>query len=260
MKLKKEIKNNFTTVHNTFLKDRNLGINARGILITMLSLPDTWDFNIKGLASILPDGNKRIATALRELEKYKYLIRERVYENGKVVDWDYIISDEPLLEFHFVNLEKENIENEYIENVYAENRHDNKYTNQLNTNQLITNQSINLEARLDMMDRIKSNISYDLIWTNDIADRLDELVEIMTDCCVSVNPIKVGGQMMSSEIVKSRMLKISSEHIVYVLSCMEQNTSKINNIKSYLITALYNSVATMDSYYRSEVNSDMKNT
>ena len=58
------------------------------------------------------------------------------------------------------------------------------------------------------------------------------------------------------EIVKSRLLKLDSGHIDYVIECMQKNTTKIGNIRSYLLTALYNSYTTQDHYYRAEVNHD----
>ena len=59
------------------------------------------------------------------------------------------------------------------------------------------------------------------------------------------------------EVVKSRLLKLDSEHINYVIECLQKNTTKVKNIRSYLLTALYNSYETLDHYYRSEVNYDL---
>ncbi len=59
------------------------------------------------------------------------------------------------------------------------------------------------------------------------------------------------------EIVKSRFLKINSGHLEYVFDCIDKNTTKVGNIKAYLLAALYNAPATMDSYYRAEVNHDL---
>ena len=95
-KVKKKITSDFTIVHNKMLRDRNLGATERGVLMTMLSLPDNWDFSIKGLTCILPDGYTKISTALKNLEHLHYLVRERVYCNGRIVDWDYTFSDEPM--------------------------------------------------------------------------------------------------------------------------------------------------------------------
>lgn len=95
--LKKEIKSNFTVVHNNFLQDTKLSINARGLLMTMLSMKENWNFSIKGLAGILPDGERKISSTLNELEELGYLIRMRKYKNGKIVDWEYTFSDEPII-------------------------------------------------------------------------------------------------------------------------------------------------------------------
>ena len=81
-KVKKKITSDFTIVHNKMLRDKNLGATERGVLMTMLSLPDNWDFSIKGLTCILPDGYTKISRALKNLEAKHYLVRERIYCNG----------------------------------------------------------------------------------------------------------------------------------------------------------------------------------
>ena len=58
-------------------------------------------------------------------------------------------------------------------------------------------------------------------------------------------------------MVKSRLLKLNSAHIQYVFECIDKNTTKVRNIKSYLLTTLYNAPATIDHYYRAEVNHDL---
>ena len=69
--------------------------------------------------------------------------------------------------------------------------------------------------------------------------------------------IRVAGVDKPVSIVKNRFMKISYSHIEYVLLCMKKNTTKIKNIKTYLITALYNAPATMNSLYQAEVNHDL---
>ena len=59
-----------------------------------------------------------------------------------------------------------------------------------------------------------------------------------------------------TELVKSKMLKLNSAHIEYVLDCMRKNTTKVKNIKKYLLAALFNASTTMGSYYQAEVNHD----
>ena len=57
--------------------------------------------------------------------------------------------------------------------------------------------------------------------------------------------------------MKSRLLKLNSEHIRYVLGCMKENTTKVRNIKQYLLAVLYNAPATISNYYGALVSHDM---
>ena len=77
----------YTLIENACLRDKALDIAERGLLVTMLSLPDNWDFNGVGLSSILPCGKSKVYSTLNKLETAGYLKRSRVYENGKVSDW-----------------------------------------------------------------------------------------------------------------------------------------------------------------------------
>jgi hypothetical protein len=95
-KIKKEFKNRFTTVSNDFLFDQRMATAERGLLITMLGLPDTWDFNVRGLAAILPNGESSLKSSLRKLEELGYLKRTPIRESGRFVDTEYTFSDTPL--------------------------------------------------------------------------------------------------------------------------------------------------------------------
>ena len=57
--------------------------------------------------------------------------------------------------------------------------------------------------------------------------------------------------------VKSKFLKLNSSHIEYVMNCLKENTSKVRNIKKYLLAALFNAPTTISGYYQAEVNHDM---
>lgn len=95
-KLVKKVTHDFTVINNKIFRDQKLKGIDRGILGTMLSLADGWNFSIKGLAAILPDGETAISNSLKRIANAHYLIRRRVYKNGKITDWEYIISDEPM--------------------------------------------------------------------------------------------------------------------------------------------------------------------
>lgn len=68
-KLVKVCRNNYTTMNNVMWRDGNLGATEQGVLGTMLSLPPDWDFPIKGLATLFPDGERKIGTSLQKIEK-----------------------------------------------------------------------------------------------------------------------------------------------------------------------------------------------
>lgn len=116
--------------------------------------------------------------------------------------------------------------------------------------------------RIDLVNAyreiIKANVEYDIMTERYGAERMDEAVELMLEVVLSKRPyIRIAGDDFPREVVKSRFLKINSGHLEYVFDCIDKNTTKVGNIKAYLLAALYNAPATMDSYYRAEVNHDL---
>ena len=88
---------------------------------------------------------------------------------------------------------------------------------------------------------------------------LDEIVDLMTETvCTQKASLVIAGDTYPAAIVKSKLLKLNSEHIEYVIDCMRENTTDIRNIKKYMLAALFNAPSTIDSYYRAKVNHDMK--
>lgn len=110
--------------------------------------------------------------------------------------------------------------------------------------------------------KLKENISYDILCEQNPYDKsqIDNMLSIMRDVvCSSRNIIRVNGENMPKEVVKSTYLKLDESHIEYVMECLSRNKSDVHNIRSYLITALYNAPSTMDSYYQVRVNHDLWN-
>lgn len=93
-------RNKFTVVDNYALQDENLSLKARGLLVTMLSLPDNWQFSENGLCSIFQkDGQASIRSGLKELEENGYMVRTRKRDNlGRVSSVEWTICDYPHLE------------------------------------------------------------------------------------------------------------------------------------------------------------------
>jgi len=69
--------------------------------------------------------------------------------------------------------------------------------------------------------------------------------------------ILIASSYFPAEIVKSRLLKLDYGHIRYVVGCLETNTTKVKNIRKYLLAALFNAPTTIDGYYQAEVNHNM---
>ena len=150
---------------------------------------------------------------------------------------------------------------------------DSNYTNKnyINVNYINPiNQSEIAESNSDVIDvvddtqeyinLIKENLSYDFHMEYDQNnDRkiYDELFQIICDVvCVKRKTVKIAGEDYPYELVKSRFLKLNSSHLEYVIYCMKKTTTKIANIKAYMITALYNAPATINHFYQQEVQHD----
>lgn len=275
----------FTVMSNHHLRNTELSLKAKGLLSLMLSLPEDWDYTTKGLAHICRDGVDSITTALKELERHGYLTRQRLRnENGQLGDIEYTIHEKPVTGVkQGVSPKRENprqVNPRQAKPEQAEPEQENPA--QLNTNpQKLkiktdisrTHQSIYPEEpetagcqdgidRMDMAEAyrgiIKENIEYDFLVPRYGQERMDETVELMLETVLSRRPyIRIAGDDFPREVVRSRFLKINSDHLEYVFDCIDKNVTKVNNIKAYLLAALYNAPATMDSYYRAEVNHDL---
>ena len=108
---------------------------------------------------------------------------------------------------------------------------------------------------------IRENISYECFEDSRYRqqEEVDELVELMVEVMVMPDnsTVRIGGVDKPVVIVKNRFMKVEHGHIEYVVGCLEKNTSKVGNIRAYLLTTLYNSTMTIENYYRAEVNHDM---
>ena len=278
----------YTVMSNYHLRDMSLSLKAKGLLSLMLSLPENWDYTMKGLARICKDGIDSISGGIRELEAHGYLVRARVRnENGQLGSIEYTILEQPK--------EPAQTPAPVWEKPIRENPIQVKpmldAPIQENHAQLNKEESSNYPSRTDLSNTkisspilssppaprertgqdgmrkresyralILENIEYDVLSQNVQLDkdRLDELVELMVDTvCSNRETIRVAGDDYPAEVVRSRFLKLNASHIEYVLDRMRENTTYVRNIKKYLLAALYNAPVTMDSYYTSLVSHDL---
>ena len=109
-------------------------------------------------------------------------------------------------------------------------------------------------------DLILENIDYDVLANDPHVDReqLDEIAQLVQETvCSTRGRIRVGGNDYPAEVVRSKLLKLNGEHIRFVMDCLKQNTTRIRNIRQYLLAALFNAPSTMNSYYTALVVHDM---
>ena len=262
----------YTVMANFHLRDKSLSLKAVGLLSKMLSFNDGWKFSTKGLSAICKEGPDAILSALRELEKHGYLVRHRQRDGkGRMSSTIFEIYEEP--QESTPEREMPHTENPCVEKPDVDNPRGDKSA-QINTDQVITQerntlsknyQSINLDGMDGMDERseyeeiIKENLDYDILCQDPKfdKDRFREIMDIMLDVVCSTAPtIRINGEDMPQQVVKSRFLKLNSSHIEYVLEAMNKNPSDIRNIRAYILTALYNASLTIDNYYSALVNHD----
>ena len=109
-------------------------------------------------------------------------------------------------------------------------------------------------------EMIRENIDYDSFVRERPYDagQLDEMVELMVEAvCSRKETLRVAGNDFPQAVVKSRLLKLDREHIVFVFDCLKENTTQVRNMKQYLLTVLYNAPATIENHYAAQVNHDL---
>lgn len=287
----------YTVMSNHHLRNKELSLKAKGLLSQMLSLPEDWDYTLKGLSLINREKIDAIREAIRELERAGYIVRSRERdERGRLRGADYVIFEQP----QPPTPDLPTLENPTLDNPTLEKPTQEKPTlenpTQLNKDILSKEQSITDLSSTDSIpfhslnplpfahgeaatpperkrteaksnsaveiyrEIIKDNIEYDHLIQNCKIDkdRLDEIVDLMLETvCTARKTIRIAGDDYPAELVKSKFLKLNSSHIEFVLDCMRENTTKVRNIKQYLKAVLFNAPSTIDSYYTALVNHDL---
>ena len=109
-------------------------------------------------------------------------------------------------------------------------------------------------------DLILENIEYDHMCREFTTYRedLDEIVELMVETvCAKRKTTRIAGSDFPHEVVRSRFLKLDSEHIRFVMDSLQKNTTEVRNMKQYLLTVLFNAPTTISNHYTAQVNHDM---
>lgn len=111
--------------------------------------------------------------------------------------------------------------------------------------------------RYEKRKEIEANLDYPQLCQRYPYDDVESLLELIVDVvCSSATTIRIGGEALPAETVKRRFMQLDSSHIEYVIDSLKQTTTKINNIRAYLLTTLYNAPVTMGPYYSAAVRHD----
>ena len=268
----------YTVMSNHHLRNHTLSLKAKGLLSQMLSLPDDWDYTLQGLAQINKESIDAIREAVRELERAGYIKRSRERdERGCLRGTVYTIYEQPHAEPtpEEPTQEKPMLDLPTLENPTQLNTESTKKRKRRRKDLSITDSipfpsgfpDAPTQKRTEAKETFESyrelileNIDYDVLASDPHVDReqLDEIVDLVQETvCSTRSRIRVAGNDYPTEVVRSKLLKLNREHIRFVMDCLKQNTTRIRNIRQYLLTALFNAPSTMSSYYAALVAHDM---
>lgn len=151
--------------------------------------------------------------------------------------------------------EDSGVQKKWIPEAENSSGNNNEYNNNyINNNNL----SIGDDRYDEIRCRVEEQLDYDYLCSVRDKTAVDEIITVICDTLYSkAEKVRVGGELMSKGVVDSRLLKLDCEHICYVTDSFDANTSDVRNIRSYMLTALYNAPATCDHYYRAQVNRDL---
>ena len=274
---------NYTVMSNHHLQDKRLSLKAKGLLSYMLSLPDDWDYSLKGLTIGCKDGLDSVRTAVLELEEHGYVRRQKVRNaRGQIIDYDYQVYESPAEDVPAVPdddnsapppstssnqksgvkpcsspfLDFPNMAEPNLEKVTQQN------TNKQNTKRQSTNlsgQTAETEDFDQMATQVRSGfrekLEIDILAKRYAPEMLEELLDNIVEmyCC----PLKtqyIGKQAQTTKAIRLRLDKLTSQHVEYIFDVMANTTQPIKNIMAYLRTTILNAPTTMEHYYQAQGN------
>ena len=202
-------------------------------------------FSIEDIMELLNCGRNKAVKSLQELDDEKGigLIEKRRQGFGKVT----------------IIYVKSFISNSNNTNINNTNLSENK-SNHIVSADGMGSEEDEMETLHAYQSLIKENLDYDSLLVSHPHDKnqIDEIVDLIVETvmCKS-DKVLIASNWYSGALVRGKFMKLDYSHVEYVLHCLEGNTSKIKNIKKYLLAALFNAPSTISGYYRAEVNHDM---
>lgn len=257
---------NYTVMSNHHLQDKRLSLKAKGLLSYMLSLPDDWDYSLKGLTTGCRDGIDSVRSAVHELEDGGYLCRSKVRDaRGRIVDYNYEVfelpqkesaEDVPVPASDSPSSENPTSGFPTLENPIQQN------TNKQNTKRQSTNlsgQTAETEDFDQMATRVRAEfrekLEIDILAKRYAPEMLQELLDNIVEMyCCPLRTQYIGKQAQTTKAIRLRLDKLTSQHVEYIFDVMANTTQPIKNIMAYLRTTILNAPTTMEHYYQAQGN------
>ena len=228
-------------------------------------------YTIDKIMEALGCGNKKAIQLLSELEKKADLIMRKKQGLGKpnlIYVKKFIATSDTPVERHFLKCQNDTSGDGETTSLGVSKSHGNNtdinYTEFSDTDSIFPSGNGGMMDENDRyqeyfdyfsdqlsMDLLKKDYPYD-------SEMLDNILELIVETVCTKRPlIRIGAEERPAEIVRSRFMKLNVEHIRYVMDCFKENTTKIRNIRQYMLTTIYNAPTTIDTYYDALVRHDM---
>ena len=205
----------YTVMSNHHLRNKNLSLKAKGLLSQMLSLPDDWDYTLKGLAAI----NKESVEYPQTPSSGSGSIAESVPPMLEPLASDSAALGNPMqLNKEIQNKEKQNTD-------------------------------LILSDGAAVRTKVRDNIELDLLCRNqpESAPVMQEIYELVVETIQLRGPVlRLGNNLFPMALVRERLLQLTSEHIRFVLDGLRNLHTDVKNFKKYLLTMLFNAPVTLN--------------
>lgn len=250
----------FVVVNKAIAMDKDLNMRDRGMMLTLMSFPPEWNFSIKGLEKIVPDGRDAISSSLQRLEEKQYLVRiQQRDEKGKFADTKIYINPNPK-------------ENPVTDEPLTENPFSGKPTagnpiqinnKEIKNKELTNKKSItqSTERFCEIVEAVKEQINYDVVAIdrkNDIS-YLDYIVDLMARTLLTgKRVIRIAGTDMAADDVKAKLKMINHFNVAFVIDRLKEIDTKITDFDAYILTCLYKADKQEDMHWNNVVRQQMR--
>ena len=245
----------FSQVSNVALRDEDLSLKAKGLLALIESYLSLENFVLykQFLINKSKDGETSFRGAWKELKDKGYLIQYKLKNNEtKQFYYEYEICDNPYVENQHVAKKiiipcdvKPHVENLHVESPLVSlstERKSNSYNKNLSNNTLYIN---TIHTNIDYMPAFVNSPDKELV---------DNIVDIMVDVLVNnYETIRINNGEIQIGYLRDLLLKVNMNHILYTINIINNYHEKIINIRNFILSVLYNSVQTLDTYYQNLV-------